>query len=113
MEVHQPGPISPTNRALYSLQDESIEPEGWHSGCRRTDLTESLPIDSAHRAIYERAEQSLSFGFSQVQRALVALQLQLQMKLRQLKEQQELIYRAHAGYCGDDYLEFQENVKKN
>lgn len=48
-----------------------------------------VQISASHRALFERVEQSISSGFASAQRALVDLQLQLQVKVRQLRDQQQ------------------------
>ena len=84
----------------------------WHSVSRTKPLDEAQ-LDVTHRALFERVEASISFGFASIQRALVDLQLQLQFKLRQLKEQQELILQTSVPDPNSNaYQEFQENVKK-
>lgn len=91
---------------------ESEAQEPWQSNSGGRKDSEALHnIDAAHRALYERVEASVSFGFAAIQRALVDLQLQLQIKLRQLMEQQELILQTQSP-SADAIAEFEENVKK-
>lgn len=99
---------------MWTLKDEStdnpIEQDVWQS--RRSKNPETMPqIDFVHRSLFERVELSISSGFASAQRALVDLQLQLQMKLRQLKEQQELILQTQSP-SSDAVAEFEDNVRK-
>jgi len=93
---------------MWTEQQEQ-EDRVWQSKSRRKDDT--IPVDVAHRALFERVEASISFGFASVQRALVDLQLQLQIKLRQLMEQQENLLQTQSPST-DAFAEFEENVKK-
>jgi septation ring formation regulator EzrA len=61
--------------------------------------------------LFERTEAAISFGFASMQRALVDLQLQVQIKLRKLRDQQEDILQTQSP-SADAYAEFRENVKK-
>lgn len=70
-----------------------------------------IDVSAAHRALFERVESNISAGFASAQRALVDLQLQLQIKVRQLREQQETILRKQSP-SGDAITEFEENIKK-
>jgi hypothetical protein len=94
------------------LATGEIEPEDrWQSKSRRKDSETLHNTDASHRALYERVEASVSFGFAAIQRALVDLQLQLQIKLRQLMEQQEMILQTQ-NPSPDAIAEFEDNVKK-
>lgn len=67
-------------------------------------------IHETHRALYDQVDSSISCGFASAQRALVDLQLQLQIKLRQLREQQELILNKQIpSACA--FNEFDDNVQ--
>jgi len=95
---------------MHAPSETNSETE-WQSKSRRKDTDTLHNIDQAHRALYERVEASVSFGFAAIQRALVDLQLQLQIKLRQLMEQQENILQTQSP-SPDAITEFEENVKK-
>lgn len=92
-----------------SIQDQEQD-RVWQSK-RRKDPETIMQIDAAHRALYERVESSISSGFASAQRALVDLQLQLQIKLRQLREQQEMILQTQSP-SSDAVAEFEDNVRK-
>jgi hypothetical protein len=84
------------------------EYDGWTSKSTTTD--HSVNVHVSHAALFGRVEASISFGFASVQRALVDLQLQLQIKLRQLRERHEFILEGYpSGACP---AEFADNVKK-
>lgn len=93
-----------------AIQDQQEEDRMWQSK-RRKDPETIMQIDAAHRALYERVESSISSGFASAQRALVDLQLQLQIKLRQLREQQEMILQTQSP-SSDAVAEFEDNVRK-
>jgi len=82
----------------------------WQSQ-RRKEPESNTQFEMAHRALYERVETSLSAGFSSVQRALVDLQLQLQHKLRQYREQQEIVLSSQP-FSSDMAQDFEDNLRK-
>lgn len=90
--------------------DQPWDENRWQSRNRQTSRG-ALPVETVHRALFERVEASISFGFASVQRALTDLQLQLQIKLKQLREQQELILQTQAP-GPDAFYELEENIKK-
>lgn len=100
---------------MWTLKDETVgalplEQDVWQSR-RRKDPETIVQIDAAHRALYERVEASISAGFASAQRALVDLQLQLQIKLRQHRDQQEMILQTQSP-SSDAVAEFEDNVRK-
>jgi len=89
--------------------DEQENSGEWQS---KTFLPQqAIQVDVLHHALFERVEASISTGFSSVQRALTDLQLQIQMKLRQLREQQELILETQSPGPGA-HAEFQQSITK-
>lgn len=101
---------------MWSMKDEAIatppiEQDVWQSKRRKDPEMMVQQIDASHRALFERVELSISIGFSSAQKALVDLQLQLQIKLRQLREQQELILQTQSP-SSDAIAEFEDNVRK-
>jgi len=92
--------------------NEANEQDGrvWQSKCR-TEPGTIMQIDASHRALFERVETSISCGFAAAQRALVDLQLQLQIKLRQLREQQEIVLQTQSP-SSDAMTEFEDNMRK-
>lgn len=97
-----PSEVTGDHEALW----QSSQPQ------RRKEAFESkVPLETSHRALYDRVETSLSTGFASVQRALVDLQLQLQLKLKLFREQQENILLSQAP-TADQAAEFEENLRK-
>lgn len=50
---------------------------------------QTVSVMESHRLLFGRADASLSLGFASIQRALIDLQLQLQIKVREMRDQQQ------------------------
>jgi len=83
----------------------------WESKSFSLRQESDVPINVQHRALFERLEGSLSFGFATMIRSLTDLQLQLQIKLRELLVSQQQIL--NASIASENAIEeFQANLKE-
>jgi hypothetical protein len=103
---------------MWNFQDPSDSPQRppspppeWVSSRDNRNTRSPANLQAEHRALFERGEASISSTCASIQRALVDLQLQLMIKMRQLREQQELLLQTRAP-SEETVEEFRTNVIK-
>jgi hypothetical protein len=103
---------------MWNFQDPSDSPQRppspppkWVSSRDNRNTRPSANLQAEHRALFERGEATIFSTCASMQRALVDLQLQLMVKMRQLREQQELLLQTRTP-SEETVEEFRTNVTK-